>query len=53
MSSSSSMPITGAQFDSLVNDMDTMWLMFGAILVFFMQTGFAMLEVGSVSGSRF
>lgn len=43
------MPITGAQFDSLVNDMDTMWLMFGAILVFFMQTGFAMLEVGSVS----
>lgn len=27
---------------------DTMWLMFGAVLVFFMQTGFAMLEVGSV-----
>lgn len=24
------------------------WLMFGAVLVFFMQTGFAMLEVGSV-----
>lgn len=34
---------------SLSNDMDTFWLMFGAILVFFMQTGFAMLEVGSVS----
>ncbi|CAM9690808.1 unnamed protein product [Discosporangium mesarthrocarpum] len=29
--------------------MDTLWLMIGAILVFFMQTGFAMLEVGSVS----
>jgi len=34
---------------SLSNDLDTLWLMFGAILVFFMQTGFAMLEVGSVS----
>lgn len=43
------MAITEAQFDQLANDMDTMWLMFGAILVFFMQTGFAMLEVGSVS----
>ncbi|CAN0085679.1 unnamed protein product, partial [Discosporangium mesarthrocarpum] len=30
-------------------DLDTLWLMIGAILVFFMQTGFAMLEVGSVS----
>ncbi|CAM9438300.1 unnamed protein product [Heterosigma akashiwo] len=29
--------------------MDTFWLMFGAVLVFFMQTGFGMLEVGSVS----
>lgn len=28
--------------------MDTWWLMFGAVLVFFMQTGFAMLEAGSV-----
>ncbi|GMI28298.1 hypothetical protein TeGR_g12923 [Tetraparma gracilis] len=26
-----------------------LWLMFGAILVFFMQTGFAMLEVGMVN----
>lgn len=42
------MPTMG-QFDSLVNDMDTMWLLLGAIMVFFMQTGFAMLEVGSVS----
>lgn len=27
---------------------DTFWLLFGAVLVFFMQTGFAMLEVGAV-----
>jgi len=33
----------------LAVDLDTQWLMIGAILVFFMQTGFAMLEVGSVS----
>jgi len=33
----------------LQTDLDTQWLMIGAILVFFMQTGFAMLEVGSVS----
>ena len=42
------MTVTDAQFNSLANDMDTMWLMIGAILVFFMQTGFCMLEVGSV-----
>jgi len=28
---------------------NTFWLMFGAVLVFFMQTGFGMLEVGCVS----
>jgi len=33
---------------SLVSELDTMWLMIGSILVFLMQTGFAMLEVGSV-----
>jgi len=42
------MTVTDAQFNSLANDMDTMWLMIGAILVFFMQTGFCMLEAGSV-----
>ena len=31
-----------------VKDADAFWLMFGAILVFFMQCGFAMLEVGCV-----
>lgn len=36
-------------FDAkLTQELDTYWLMFGAVLVFFMQTGFAMLEVGSV-----
>lgn len=34
---------------NLGTDLDTMWLCIGAILVFFMQTGFAMLEAGSVS----
>lgn len=29
-------------------DADAFWLLFGMILVFFMQAGFAMLEVGSV-----
>ena len=29
-------------------DADAFWLMFGATLVFFMQCGFAMLEVGYV-----
>jgi len=41
--------VTRHELESFQNDMDTMWLMLGAILVFFMQTGFAMLEVGSVS----
>eukprot|EP00904_Undaria_pinnatifida_P002669 jgi/Undpi1/12402/HiC_scaffold_5.g02074.m1 len=38
-----------AEMAALQGDVDIFWLMFGAILVFFMQTGFAMLEVGSVS----
>lgn len=38
-----------ASFGALGVDLDTEWLCIGAILVFFMQTGFAMLEVGSVS----
>mmetsp|Transcript_28080 Transcript_28080/g.41750 ORF Transcript_28080/g.41750 Transcript_28080/m.41750 type:complete len:470 (-) Transcript_28080:339-1748(-) len=29
-------------------DVDAFWLMFGAVLVFFMQTGFGMLEVGCI-----
>ena len=29
-------------------DVDTFWLLFGTCMVFFMQAGFAMLEVGSV-----
>lgn len=33
----------------LVVDHDTYWVIFGACLVFLMQCGFAMLEVGSVS----
>ena len=31
-----------------VDDADAFWLMFGTVLVFFMQAGFAMLEVGYV-----
>ncbi len=42
-------PVEDASVSYLeTNDADAFWLMFGAILVFFMQTGFAMLEVGSV-----
>lgn len=33
------------------DDANAFWLMFGAVLVFFMQAGFAMLEVGSVGRS--
>jgi len=39
-----------AAFDAqLTQELDTMWLLIGTILVFLMQTGFAMLEVGSVN----
>ena len=36
------------QIDSLRISLDTVFISFSAFLVFFMQTGFAMLEVGSV-----
>ncbi|CAM9215514.1 unnamed protein product [Choristocarpus tenellus] len=46
----------GVGFEDCINDSiktlhvsaNSFWLMFGAVLVFFMQTGFAMLEVGAV-----
>mmetsp|Transcript_33899 Transcript_33899/g.43551 ORF Transcript_33899/g.43551 Transcript_33899/m.43551 type:complete len:482 (+) Transcript_33899:138-1583(+) len=38
-----------ASLDAFITETNTFWLMFGAVLVFFMQTGFGMLEVGSVS----
>ena len=47
--SSSTSSTSSFDLQSLKDDLDTFWLMFGAILVFFMQCGFAMLEVGSVS----
>jgi len=34
---------------SLHAELDTLWVLIGALLVFLMQTGFAMLEVGSVN----
>lgn len=34
------------------DEINAFWLMFGAVLVFFMQTGFAMLEVGSVQSKN-
>ena len=41
--------ITNSNVEYLtVQDADTFWLMYGAVLVFFMQCGFAMLEVGYV-----
>ncbi|CAM9314187.1 unnamed protein product, partial [Chrysoparadoxa australica] len=46
---SSTMDAVQTQLDDLTTALNTFWLVFGAILVFFMQTGFAMLEVGCVS----
>ena len=35
-----------ARFDEIASkELDAMWLIVGAILIFFMQTGFAMYEV--------
>lgn len=39
---------TEEQLAQLAADMDVFWLIFGSVLVFFMQTGFTMLEVGAV-----
>lgn len=38
-----------ADMAALKEDMNNFWLIFGAILVFWMQAGFAMLEVGTVA----
>ncbi|CAM9881751.1 unnamed protein product [Scytosiphon promiscuus] len=40
------------ELDSMGTDMDAFWLMLGAVLVIFMQAGFAMLEVGSVGAKH-
>eukprot|EP00752_Nemacystus_decipiens_P001931 g1860.t1 len=40
--------VTASQVDSMATDMNSFWLMLGAILIVFMQAGFAMLEVGAV-----
>ena len=37
---------------TLEGEMDTEWLMQSAALVFLMQAGFAMLEVGSVNAKN-
>ena len=34
--------------NELTNAIDSLWIMVAGILVFFMQAGFAMLEVGTV-----
>eukprot|EP00752_Nemacystus_decipiens_P007497 g6698.t1 len=34
---------------AMASDLDVVWIIVSAVLVFFMQVGFAMLEVGSVS----
>ena len=33
-----------------IDAVDTLWVLLAAVLVFFMQAGFALLEVGAVSG---
>jgi len=35
-------------YDGLEDDLNAFWLIFGGVLVFWMQAGFAMLEVGTV-----
>ncbi|GMH39248.1 hypothetical protein BSKO_07146 [Bryopsis sp. KO-2023] len=37
-----------SSFESLKQDLDTLWILLGAFLVFLMQAGFATLEAGSV-----
>lgn len=37
-----------ARIDDLMNQIDTVWIMISAFMVFFMHAGFAMLEMGSV-----
>jgi len=37
-----------AELDVLNAETDTLWIMISAFLVFFMQAGFAMLEMGTV-----
>jgi len=36
------------QIATIRHETDTLWIMISAFLVFFMQAGFAMLEMGSV-----
>eukprot|EP00903_Cladosiphon_okamuranus_P006451 g6311.t1 len=38
-----------ADVQAVKDAVDTAWILIGAVMVFFMQAGFAMLEVGSVS----
>lgn len=45
----SSLQASSVPLDQYSIDTTGFWLIFGCCLVFFMQTGFAMLEVGCVS----
>ena len=38
--------------EGLAGDLDTFWLLFGTVMVFWMQAGFALLECGSVSAKN-
>jgi Amt family ammonium transporter len=51
--------VTQEQLDAVIatigtaeSSLNQMWLIFGAVLVFLMQSGFALLEVGSVSAKN-
>ncbi|KIX12118.1 ammonium transporter [Dethiosulfatarculus sandiegensis] len=39
-------PALAAEAESTINDLDTVWILLAAYLVFFMQPGFALLETG-------
>ena len=41
-----SVPATASDIASLASSIDTVWVLLGAMLVFIMQAGFAMVESG-------
>jgi hypothetical protein len=49
LSHRSNAPKMAADPDDVALAVDTLWLLLGGCLVFFMHSGFALLEVGSVS----
>jgi Amt family ammonium transporter len=45
---SSRIEVLQSSVETIIFDINSFWLIFGSSLVFFMQSGFALLEVGGV-----